>query len=63
MMNEITYCISKWTVAFIIPFSGREKVLVNSQKLPFGWERDLLFLDFSVLPLIKLPVTLTYPIA
>ena len=63
MMDEITYCISKWTVVFIIPFSGREQILVNSQKLPLGWERNLLFLDFSILLLIKLPVTLTYPIA
>lgn len=61
MMDEITQCISKWTVAFIMPFLGREQILVNSQKLPLGWERDLLFLDFSLLLLIKLPVTLTYP--
>lgn len=47
MMDEITQCISKWTVAFIMPFSGREQILVNSQKLPLGWERNLLFLDFS----------------
>lgn len=38
MMDHITYRISKWTVAFIIPFSVREQMLVNSQKLPLGWK-------------------------
>lgn len=44
MIPEITYWISRQTVAFIILFSSKDKTFVNSQKLPLVSERDFLCL-------------------
>lgn len=41
MTNEIAYWISRETVAFTILFSGKDMILVNSQKLPLVVRRTL----------------------